>query len=83
MSIQRWQLMQGSWVERSIRGDYVAYADHASEIARLTAEIEQLRTRCETLAQLVYLYRHGVPLGHQPHMIASDADKALKEPTDG
>lgn len=59
-----------------------AMSQMLAEIARLTAEVERLRARCDTLARLVHRYRHNVPLGHQPHMIASEADKALKEPTD-
>lgn len=52
MSIQRWELMAGSWVERSIRGDYVTHTDHAASLAAKDAEIAALRQRCGRLAEL-------------------------------
>jgi hypothetical protein len=36
------------------QGDYVSYADHAVEVARLTAEIEVLKGRKVVLPQAVW-----------------------------
>jgi nitrate reductase cytochrome c-type subunit len=45
----------------------------ATELARLRAENATLRA-------LMARYRSETPLGHQPHMIAHDVDKALETP---
>ena len=42
----------------------------ANELTRLRAENIELR-------RLLTRYRNETPLGHQPHMIAHEADKAL------
>lgn len=47
-----------------------AIADAAEELARLRAENGELR-------RLLTRYRDETPLGHQPHMIAHQADEAL------
>lgn len=41
-------------------------------------EIVRLRTDNAELRRLLARYRDETPLGHQPHMIAHQADEALK-----
>jgi hypothetical protein len=40
-------------------------------------ELDERREQCEELAALLRRYRKETPLGHQPHMIAHQADEAL------
>ena len=42
------------------------------------AELARLRTENAELRRLLARYRDETPLGHQPHMIAHQADEALK-----
>ena len=44
------------------------------------AELTRLRAETATLRALIARYRSETPLGHQPHMIAHEVDKALETP---
>ena len=43
-------------------------------------ELARLRAETATLRALIARYRSETPLGHQPHMIAHEVDKALETP---
>lgn len=44
---------------------------------RLERERDEAREALRECYHLLARYREGVPLGHQPHMIAHEADEAL------
>jgi cell division protein FtsB len=41
------------------------------------SELDRLRAENSELRRLIERYRNETPLGHQPHMIAHEADAAL------
>jgi hypothetical protein len=61
----------------SIRGEADARVAEARTDA---AELARLRAENATLRALMTRYRSETPLGHQPHMIAHEVDKALETP---
>lgn len=50
------------------------------EAERLKQRISQLEAQNTQLRRLLARYRNETPLGHQPHMIAHEVDKALEPP---
>lgn len=39
MAVQRWRPVDGACLEQTLCGEFVAYADHAAEVARLEARL--------------------------------------------
>ena len=78
---QRWKAEQqaaevlAGLVAVAIRGVTDARVAEAQTDA---AELARLRTENAELRRLLARYRDETPLGHQPHMIAHQADEALK-----
>lgn len=77
---QRWKAeQQAAEILAGLAGTALrAVADVRIAEARTDAdELVRLRTENAALRQLLARYRDETPLGHQPHMIAHQADEAL------
>ena len=58
--------------------DYlVEIGDYAGTATDAAAELRRLHALNQELLRLVKRYRAETPLGHQPHMIAHEADAAI------
>lgn len=89
MSIQRYEVdddvggyphSDGRWCFAEDAIEAIAAKD--AEIARLTAEVEQLRTRCGRYEQCLRRIADEDYRGNRSPS-AVEAEQALKEPTDG
>ncbi len=77
---QRWKAeQQAAEVLAALAGTAIrAAADVRVAEAKADAEeLARLRTENGELRRLLARYRDETPLGHQPHMIAHQADEAL------
>jgi len=73
----RYMVPSGGGIEAHARGLLYKRNDVDPEIERLTAERDRYKALSDELARLLTRYFKETPLGHQPHLIDEDTQKAL------